>query len=359
MKKASFLVLLAVLVFSGFGGSAFGAGATFSDLTEEHRFFDEMVYLEEEGIITGFPDGTFRPEGVVTRGAVAIMIGRALDLNGEQRATKFTDVGPGQAASGYIASAVEKGIIQGYPDGTYKPNETVTRGQMAIFLSRAFELTVEVDAPFKDISPSMISYPYIKRIIAENLTQGYPDNTFRPNDKVTRAQFSAFLARALNDDFKVELPVSYVKDIDNIYYYHSSENGEFSYVYADEEYPDWNLWNVNDEFGGSYQMVERQDEEGYKVGAPYSEYQLVLAKPVEIGTVWDIEYGDEILASYVITSTGLTLTTPAGTFTDVVEVKDKTGLVTYFAPNLGMIKAVNGEETLLELTRIIVPFVEQ
>ena len=79
----------------------------------------------------------------MTRAAAAIMIGRALDLNGEQRKTKFPDVGAEQVASGYIASAVAEGIIQGYPDGTYRPNETVTRGQMAIFLSRAFDLTVE------------------------------------------------------------------------------------------------------------------------------------------------------------------------------------------------------------------------
>ena len=75
---------------------------------------------------------------------------------------------------------------------------------MAIFLSRAFNLIEEADESFADISPSMASYYHIKRIIEERLTHGYPDNTFRPNEKITRAQFSAFLARALDDQFKVD-----------------------------------------------------------------------------------------------------------------------------------------------------------
>ena len=134
--------------------------------------------MENKGIITGYADGTFRPDGEVTRAGAAIMIGRALDLDGEQRATRFSDVKADQKASGYIASAAEAGIIQGFPDETYRPNETVTRGQMAIFLSRAFKLTEEADVPFTDVSSSMASYLHIKRIVAENLTAGYEDNTF-------------------------------------------------------------------------------------------------------------------------------------------------------------------------------------
>ena len=89
-------------------------------------------------------------------------------------------VSANQKASGYIASAVEAGIIQGFLDKTYRPDETVTRGQMAIFLSRAFQLTEEADVPFRDVSSSMKSYVHIKRIVAENITSGYEDRTYRP-----------------------------------------------------------------------------------------------------------------------------------------------------------------------------------
>ena len=196
MKKVlglfmSFGLLLSLLV----PGIA-QADSSFRDVPSSHRFYDEIGYLTGEKIITGFPDGSFRPENVVNRAQAAIMIGRAIGLNETQRSTMFTDVQASSVASGYIASAVEKGIIKGFPDKTFRPNESVTRGQMAIFLSRAFNLIKEAETPFTDITPSMQSYSHIRKIVAENLTQGYEDNTFRPNLAVTRAQFSAFLSKS-------------------------------------------------------------------------------------------------------------------------------------------------------------------
>ncbi|OAH55713.1 hypothetical protein AWH48_03275 [Domibacillus aminovorans] len=66
-----------------------------------------------------------------------------MQLDGGRTSTVFTDVKAAHGASGYIQSAFESGIIQGFPDGSFKPNEKVIRGQMAIFLSRAFDLTEE------------------------------------------------------------------------------------------------------------------------------------------------------------------------------------------------------------------------
>ena len=71
------------------------------------------------------------------------MIGKALDLDGTKRKTIFDDVASTSTASGYIASAVNEDIITGFPDGSFRPGDTVTRGQMAILLSRAFDLTEE------------------------------------------------------------------------------------------------------------------------------------------------------------------------------------------------------------------------
>lgn len=349
MKKLSLLFLAAVFIFSGFAINA--SAASFSDLKEGHRFYKEMLFLEGEDIISGFPNGTFQPDGEVTRAAAAIMIGRALNLDGEQKETGFSDVGAEQKASGYIASAVEEGIIQGYPDKTYRPDATVTRGQMAIFLSRAFKLTTESDSSFTDITPSMASYSHIKRIIAENLTQGYSDSTFRPDVKVTRAQFSAFLARALNDEFKVELPAVYLKDTKNVYYYHSKVMGYYYTVYTGD-YPDWNLWTNYFEDGETFSFVERQDGEGYKYGYPYSEYTLKLAAPFEVGNSWENIYGEDLLSAYEITATDLTVTTEAGTFNNVIEVTERDGWVDYYAPNIGIIKATMYGETTLELMKI-------
>jgi Leucine-rich repeat (LRR) protein len=174
----------------------------FPDVTETHRFYEEIQYLTGNGIITGFPDGSFRPNETVTRAQAAIMIGRALDLDGELRPTIFEDVGSSSKASGYIASATEKGIITGFTDGTFRPGDPVTRGQMAIFLSRAFELKEESPDVFPDVSEQSSSYVHVRRILAEGITTGYPDGTFRPYAVLIRGDFSAFMARALEERFK-------------------------------------------------------------------------------------------------------------------------------------------------------------
>lgn len=348
LRKWILLSVAFVFLFSCFGLST--NAATFTDLPSSHRFYKEITYLVNKDIIGGYPDKTVRPEAEVTRAEAAIMIGRALGLNGEQRNTSFFDVRAEQKASGYIASAAEKGVIKGFPDGTFRPNDIITRAQAAIIVSRAFNLTEESQIPFTDISPSMESYPHIKRIIAENITQGYEDNTFRPHINVTRAHFAAFLARALNEDFKVERPLVFIKDPHTVYHYHYADGGNARFVYGHEDNENWNLWQVNLEDGTSYSIVETQDSEGYKFGYPYSEYSLEVAHPVEVGHTWD-GYG-EMPDYYKITATSLSVTTPAGSFDKVVEVTTTDGYVRYYAPFTGMIKATKDGITIAELTKI-------
>ncbi|MGG3737523.1 S-layer homology domain-containing protein [Aeribacillus pallidus] len=204
MKKFLSIVFSLVLFFSLSIQSIFAQ--SFKDLKTNHRFYQEINYLVDKNIISGFPDGTFRPNTTVTRAQAAIMIGRALGLDGKQRDTKFEDVKSDLKASGYIDSAVKRGIILGFPDNTFRPDDPVTRGQMAIFLARAFNLKEELNNSFSDVTPNMSSAVYIKRILANGITSGYPDGTFRPNVELTRADFSAFLARALEDKFKVDVP---------------------------------------------------------------------------------------------------------------------------------------------------------
>ena len=113
------------------------------DLDSDFIFYEEIKFLAGVGVIAGYSDGTFRPNEKVTRAQAAMMIGRALNLDGTKRSAAFSDVSDSHQASGYIASAAEAGIIKGYQNGTFRPDETVTRGQMAIFLSRVFQLNEE------------------------------------------------------------------------------------------------------------------------------------------------------------------------------------------------------------------------
>ncbi|WP_071392978.1 S-layer homology domain-containing protein [Bacillus tuaregi] len=347
MRKWFLSIVGLFFLFNCFNLSA--AASSFTDLPSSHKFYQEIAFLQHEKIIDGYPDHTVRPEADMTRAEAAIMLGRALKINGSERSTIFTDVPSEHIASGFIGAIAEAGVMKGFPDGTFRPNQMITRAQTAIILSRAFNLTEESHIPFTDLSPTMESYLHIKIIIANNLTQGFEDNTFRPYLYVTRAHFSAFLARALHDDFKVELPLIFLKDPSKVYHYHYENEGDARYVYSHAD-DDWNLWQVYHEDGSSYSIVEKQDSEGYKFGYPYSEYSIEVAQPVEVGHKWD-GYGD-IPDYYQITAVDLSMTTPAGTFDNVVEVTRTDGYVSYFAPTSGMIKVTRAGTTIAELIEI-------
>lgn len=195
MKKILLMLLTVVLVFSGLAISKVEA-AQFSDVPSSHRFYNDVQYLMEKGVIS--PSGSkFGVDQKITREEVAVMVSKSVGLSGKQSATKFKDVPSSSASSGYINSAVKAGIIAGFPDGTFRPKEIVTRGQMAIFLSRAFKLTEEANTNFKDMSTKVSSYKQVRHIVKAGITNGYPDNTYRPNETLTRGQITAFLSRAL------------------------------------------------------------------------------------------------------------------------------------------------------------------
>lgn len=196
MKKPFALLSSAILALGI--AAPFAEAASFKDVPVSYRFHEEIDFLSDLGIISGFPDGKFAPDTQVTRAQAAIMIGRTFEFDGTKRATTFKDVGANTAASGYIDAAVDAGIISGFPDGTFKPDQTVTRGQLAILLTRAFDLRNTVPVNFKDVSKSSAAYPYIGKILASKITAGYPDNTYRPDTAVTRGQFAAFMSRSLD-----------------------------------------------------------------------------------------------------------------------------------------------------------------
>src|SRR5690606_36037984 len=169
--------------------------ATYNDVPNSHRFYDDIAYLYENGVV-GY-NSNYGVDKKLTREEAAVMLAKALGLDGKPTNTQFKDVNSSSPWSGYINSAVKAGIVTGFPDGTYCPKEIVDRGQMAIILARAFELKTESTKTFKDVGAKMAAYLFVKRIVHANITLGYPDNTYRPTEKVTKGQMTAFLARAM------------------------------------------------------------------------------------------------------------------------------------------------------------------
>jgi hypothetical protein len=174
----------------------------YKDLTNENWYAPHIIYLSSQGVVTGFNDSTIRPKSLVKRSEAVAMLGRALGFNSTKRKTVFKDVDPGSFASGYIQSAYEQGIVSGFPDGTFRPDQPVTRAEMAILLSRAYQLSDASSVTFKDVTEGVTGYAEIYKVASANITKGYPDGTFKPYQYMTRSEFSVFVARAENEEFK-------------------------------------------------------------------------------------------------------------------------------------------------------------
>src|SRR5690606_10778551 len=128
MKRFFLSLVVFILVMTGVNVSneVAAAGQTYSDVPTSHGFFNEISYLVAKGVIAS--SKKYGVNDKVTRAEVAIMVSKSIGLDGKKRATKFRDVPATHNASGYIDSAVKAGIISGYSDGTFKPNELVDRG---------------------------------------------------------------------------------------------------------------------------------------------------------------------------------------------------------------------------------------
>ncbi|ACB86247.1 S-layer homology domain-containing protein [Natranaerobius thermophilus] len=102
---------------------------------------DEIEALSDEGIITGDPEGTFRPSDSINRAEFAAVITRALELDElPEKGTGFEDVHERDWYAGYVGALVDAGITTGTTETTFSPDDPVTREELAVFFVRAFDL---------------------------------------------------------------------------------------------------------------------------------------------------------------------------------------------------------------------------
>ena len=179
--------------------------------TKGHWALDRILYLRAKGVISGFEDGTFRPNEQVTRAQLAAMLMRAkgTKVSSEVKTrpevkTEFRDVPPQHWAYREITSAKAEGIISGYPDGTFAPNQPVTREQIAAMIVRAFPVEATLtERSFTDIRQSWAKDNIIS-LARAGIIGGYPDNTFAPKKTVTRAEVSVIIGRALDPTKRIK-----------------------------------------------------------------------------------------------------------------------------------------------------------
>ena len=165
----------------------------FSDLTGS-KFYDDIIWLAEEGITAGCGGSKFCPNGTVTRGQMATFLVRGFDLPPTSH-DYFSDDNANKHEANINALAAS-GITSGCDGGRYCPDGTVTRAQMATFISKALGLGGTNHDYFWDDNANKHE-DRINRFADADITSGCGGGKFCPDGAVTRGQMAAFLHRAL------------------------------------------------------------------------------------------------------------------------------------------------------------------
>jgi hypothetical protein len=176
----------------------------FTDVPEDYWADGPLQFLAAQGTISGYSDGSFHPNGGVTRAQFAKMLVGAMGWTVLTPATStFSDVDRDFWAYGFIETAAAHGVISGYSDGTYRPSSGVTRGQLAkmIVTAHGWPLSnVPATGSFRDVSPDDWLYSYAETVNTAGVMEGYSDGTFRPYSYAIRAQIAKILALSLFSD---------------------------------------------------------------------------------------------------------------------------------------------------------------
>lgn len=179
----------------------------------------------DEQYMYGYPDNTFKPEKQMTRAEVTAIFARLLtdEDNIKKDECIFKDVDSEAWYSDYIAFMTKNNLINGYPDGTFRPEEPITRAEFAALVSRFEIMDIESDIDFTDIDKSDWSYQYIKSVTNKGWVNGYPDGKFRPADNITRAEVTKITDKMITkEDKNLKENKNDFSDVQNNYWAYDS-----------------------------------------------------------------------------------------------------------------------------------------
>ena len=177
-----------------------GETAIFDDVPLTHPFCEEIYAAAAEGLVGGIPGGSFKPGDPVTRAQVAAILTR-WSLVGEPPVgcggPPASDVPVTHPLCAEIQFAMSGDAMTGYPDGTFRPSQQLTRQTAAAVFARALPEDLDdcTSAPFPDVPANHQFCPEIAAAADAGIVTGYGDGTFRPLAKITRGAFTAMFWR--------------------------------------------------------------------------------------------------------------------------------------------------------------------
>lgn len=270
--------------------------AQFKDVPATHSLNIEIEYLAGKGIISGYSDGTFKPNAPIAKKHVAKMLVSALDLpTTNLKPLPYKDVPTTHPYYKEIAAAYTAGIFGNATH--FKPESSISRAFMAKMLATSFNLKSIADnaVTYKDVPATDEFYRPIQLVTMNNIARGYehangwqPTYTFEPNKLLTRAHFSAFLARAMS-----LRAGDYTPDTRYNYFYENSVDERRTVLKFDKDYSmgnylktSWNLYDAitNKHYENSIYSIA---DGSWSEGIPESSSGTFVDYPFTIGLKYD------------------------------------------------------------------------
>ncbi|MBC8630926.1 N-acetylmuramoyl-L-alanine amidase [[Eubacterium] tenue] len=178
-------------------GSNVDSNIVFNDI-DRHWAKNAILDFVSKGYINGYGDGTFKPDNSITRAEFVKLLNKAFGFT-KTGQENFTDVSESDWYYNDVCIGVNSGYINGYGDNTFKPNKQISREEASKIIATVLDLEGDGNLNFKDKSEiSNWAKPYVDALSDNNIIKGYEDNTFRPHNNMTRAESVTILSRVNN-----------------------------------------------------------------------------------------------------------------------------------------------------------------
>ena len=212
----------------------------------------ELNTEDHYAYIVGYPDGNVKPEGNITRAEVATIFFRLLTDESRDKfwsqTNNYTDVPADAWYNNAVSTLSNAGIIDGYEDGTFKPDGNITRAEFATIAVRFFEATYDGGDLFSDIAGHW-AQDYINEAANAGIVDGYPDGTFRPQQYITRAEAMTMVNRTIDRhpdaDHLLDDMTVWPDNPETAWYYEQVQEATNSHEYTmntDDEQNPYEIW---------------------------------------------------------------------------------------------------------------------
>ena len=346
-KKWLTVLLISVLALSAAGQDV--QAASFKDMKKyKTSLYLEVNYLADAGIISGYPDSRFKPNEPIAKKHIAAMFVKALDLTTDNvKDPGYLDVPKDHPYYKEIAAAYTAGLFS--KADRFKPESSISRAFMARLMSKAFHLKVldneKYQPSYTDVGKKSEFYTDIMRVSTNNVANGYPNGTFKPKQLITRGHFAAFLTRAMT-----VRQINILPDAQYTYYY-TNGNNTYRHVYDGVDEYGNKYWKVTNEtkYEKLPRLVYKQDKSRYGAGDEEGmHFDTYLAHPFAVHTYIDDGHGPVDTGDVYIISTNAVKSVHGTKYLDVLVVEtyfwwNKKTIIEYYAKDIGLIQRTDGK----------------